>query len=514
MPNNNSHSKILKRSFFVSVTVLLSKALGFVKQAVIAWAFGSSGSTDVYFFADGYASMFGQIMSESVAPLVSTSYIEQKERKSETKANDVVYKSLVFYGLIGVALVIINSILVNPIASLFGASYSSDQQKELVFFLLCIFPIILMMTVCGVIQGYLNSVNRYIPGKLASLFLSVFIILSVILLHDKLSVNSLLIGYITSYSVYTIFMLVLFSRSIGIKITNPFKDREFIRSTRKFVPLVVGNSVVDFGHFIDKIVATTLTAGSISALTYAQRTSSDLMFAVVVTSIGTVLLTSLAKKVAQSNKDEITIELNNMLEIMTFVVAIFTALYLINGKELVRFLLQRGNFTAEDTQIVFRVGAFYSCGFIFMLWREFLIKAHYAFQDTLTPMINSIIGVVVNLFGSILLSRIMGVAGISLATSISLLVVSIISIITLKKHLGKCIITFGSVKNYVKILLVFSLAIISGMIFNDHILITNYFIKMCISSLLMSIVYFVSSALLRVHGSNELVAFIRRKICH
>ena len=63
---------VVKSSLAISAIVLIGKALGFVKQAVIAWAFGASATTDIYFAADGYTSMFGQIMGQSVGPAVLT----------------------------------------------------------------------------------------------------------------------------------------------------------------------------------------------------------------------------------------------------------------------------------------------------------------------------------------------------------------------------------------------------------------------------------------------------------
>ena len=61
----------------------------------------------------------------------------------------------------------------------------------------------------------------------------------------------------------------------------------------------------------------------------------------------------------------------------------------------------------------------------------------YAFQDTLTPMINSIVGLATNIAASIVFSRFLGVAGVALATSLSMMIVAILSFFTLKKHLHR-----------------------------------------------------------------------------
>ncbi len=66
----DDQKNIVKKSASISLIVLIGKILGFVKQAVIAWAFGSNSLTDIFFAAGGYATIFGQIMNQSVGPAV------------------------------------------------------------------------------------------------------------------------------------------------------------------------------------------------------------------------------------------------------------------------------------------------------------------------------------------------------------------------------------------------------------------------------------------------------------
>ena len=65
-------SRIVKNSIVVSGVVCLGKILGFLKQAVLAWAFGANGGTDVYFTADSYIVMFAQIQTASISPSILT----------------------------------------------------------------------------------------------------------------------------------------------------------------------------------------------------------------------------------------------------------------------------------------------------------------------------------------------------------------------------------------------------------------------------------------------------------
>ena len=92
-----NETNIVKKSVSISLLVVIGKVLGFIKQAVIAWAFGSNALTDVYFAADGYTSMFGQIMTQTVGPTVLTQYIHVNERNDHEGAKRLVRESYIFF---------------------------------------------------------------------------------------------------------------------------------------------------------------------------------------------------------------------------------------------------------------------------------------------------------------------------------------------------------------------------------------------------------------------------------
>ena len=176
----NSSKRIVKNSFFVSFFVLIGKVLGFAKQAVIAWAFGASNTTDTYFFADACASTIGQVMADSTAPVVTTNCVDIAEKERNDNIFSFLFESLLFFGVIGIGIVLLNMALSVPLSLALSGLNGSINQEQLVLFIVAISPIVFFMTISGVIQGYLNSVHVYIPGKLASLFLSVFIIVFVL----------------------------------------------------------------------------------------------------------------------------------------------------------------------------------------------------------------------------------------------------------------------------------------------------------------------------------------------
>jgi putative peptidoglycan lipid II flippase len=497
---------VVKSTALISAVVLLGKVLGFIKQSIIAWAFGANANTDVYFAADGYTSMFGQIMGQSVSPTVLTRYIKLDEEKQHDKSNKIIKESFFFFGLIGLIITFVNILLSYRVCNLIGISYSLEQKKNLHFFLIATCPIVIFTSVAGVAQAYLDAHKKFIPAKLCSLFFSVSIILFVLIFRKIIGIKSLLLGFIIGYLIHTIYMISIVLPKTGLYFGNPFRDFEFRQMIKRFVPLVIGNSVVDLGHLIDRIVASSLEEGSVSTLYYGQVVSSDIVYAVIVSSIGTVLLTTLTKTVSTSaNVSNIKKHIQLIVCAMTLISSLISSLYLVEGIDLIKMFFERGNFDSNNTTIVFSVASCYALGFVFLSNREVLIKAHYAFQDSLSPMINSIIGVIVNLLGSIILSKIMGVAGIAIATSFSMLVVSILSLFTLKKHIGAFPIEKSTLYDLAKIIVGAFASIILGKIIFRFLFNMNYLIRMILISIIVVLIFVTIMFILREKVTKQYV---------
>lgn len=495
---------VVKNSIAISLVVLAGKVLGFIKQSVIAWAFGANATTDIYFAADGYTSMFGQILGQSVAPTVVTQYVKLDEEGKKEEAKKLVRQCLIFFGVVGILLVLVNTFFSSKVCDLIGISYTAEQKEELQFFVIALCPVMLFSAISGVAQGYLDANKRFLPGKLCSLFFSVSIIISVCFFKNSLGIRSILYGFLFGYLLHTVYVLFATIVKTGVVCGNPFKNSAFRQMLKKFVPLLVGNSIVDIGHLIDKIVASSLISGSISALYYGQVVSSDLVNAVIISSIGTVLLTNLTRTVSNNTtNDQIKEKLQYIICAMTLLTGLITSLYYVEGNDLIRVLFERGNFDSNSTMIVSSVVFFYSFGFIFMASRDVLIKAHYAFQDTLSPMLNSIIGVLINLVGSIMLSKIMGVTGVACATSISMMIVSLLSFFTIKKHLGRFPVDKNGVLDIIKIVSSVFFSAIVGSFINGLFSDSNIYLRIVLVTVLMASVYFIICLLL-----HETISFV------
>ena len=510
---NSGERSLIKKSASISFLVIIGKVLGFIKQAVIAWAFGANAITDVYFAADSYASLFGNVFAQTIGPTVLTQYITLNEKGENKRAKKLIQNSYLFFALLSLLIIAVNLIFTGQIAKMVGISYTDDQLKELRFFLMMLYPVILFASLSGVSAGYLDSNNRFLPGRLLSLFFSASIIGFVFFFKNTLGIRALLYGFLTGYLLHMILMVSLVLPKVGFGISNPFRNADFVSMIKRFLPLVIGISVVDIGHLVDKIVASSLDAGIVSSLYYGQVISSDIVSAVIITSVSAVLLPTIARSVAA--KVELTVlrnRIQRIMKVMTFVLAGIAALYFVEGIDLIRLFFQRGNFDSSNTQTVSGIVICYAISFIFTANRSVLVQTHYAFHDTKSPMMNSIIGVCCNIVLSILLAKVMGGMGIALATSISMIIVFFLSTLTLKKHIATYIIDKASAIDFIKSIMSGAVAVSIGKFFFGLMAETHFFIRMVIVGLSMCVIYYICSILLKEEAASESLSFLKKKM--
>ena len=100
------------------------------------------------------------------------------------------------------------------------------------------------------------------------------------------------------------------------------------------------------------------------------------------------------------------------------------------NKEVSIFIFGRGNLDKDSVLATAKCLSFYSLCFVALCLRDLCTKIFYSFKNSKTPVINSSIGIILN----ITLSKYLGVSGIALATSISTIFISILLFYNLKRY--------------------------------------------------------------------------------
>jgi putative peptidoglycan lipid II flippase len=122
----------------------------------------------------------------------------------------------------------------------------------------------------------------------------------------------------------------------------------------------------------------------------------------------------------------------NIMICMMLPITIVTCLCASN---IVSIIYERGKFDGASVAMTSAALIGYALGFASMGVRDIILRGLYSFKNMKGPMITGIIAVAVNILFSVILSRFLGIMGITIASSISMTVNFIINSQMLKKHL-------------------------------------------------------------------------------
>ena len=197
-------------------------------------------------------------------------------------------------------------------------------------------------------------------------------------------------------------------------------------------PVLIGVAVNQINTMVDRTLASTLVEGSISALNYANKLNGFVM-ALFITSVGAVIYPMLSKLSSEDNKEKFISSVVQSINSVILLVIPISIGAIVLATPIVKLLFQRGEFDARATSMTAIALIMYSIGMVAFGLRDILGKVFYALQDTKTPMINSIIATIFNIVLSIILVRSMKHNGVALASSIALIITTVLLVKNLKR---------------------------------------------------------------------------------
>lgn len=183
-------------------------------------------------------------------------------------------------------------------------------------------------------------------------------------------------------------------------------------------PGVIGAGVMHINLFADLIIASFLPEGSISYLYYADRLN-QLPLGVVGIAVGTALLPMLSRSLAKADYEDARSLFNRSLEFCLLLALPAAVALAVIPQALITVLFERGAFTQADSTTTAYVLMCYAAGLPAYIAIKVFSTAHWARQDTVTPVKIAVVATLMNIALSLGFIQVIGVAGIALATGLT-----------------------------------------------------------------------------------------------
>ncbi len=409
---------IARATAVIAVFTLLSKVLGFVREVALAYVFGASAATDAYLVAytvpNVVFAVLGGALTVTAVPLFASSASAGK--REEAWRLFAVLATLL--GAILLAVVLAGVPLARQIVWLVAPGLPEGTARLAAALLAVMLPGVLFLSLGNLFYGLLNANGIFGPPALGPVVTNVFIIAS-ILAGLRFGIVAVAVGTLLGNLAAMVLQLP-YLRQAGF----PFRPVLGLRhpglkqAFGLMFPVMIGTGVGQVYLIIDRVLASGLPEGSISALNYASKLIL-LPQGVLVMALGTAIFPALSNKAASGDDAGFVHTLLRAVKAVLLVALPAGVGLAVLREPVVRLLFARGAFDERDAAMTVFALLCFSFGLAGQCLGPVLTRGFYALQDTVTPLKVGVCTVGLNLVFSLLLIRPLAHGGLALANSLA-----------------------------------------------------------------------------------------------
>ena len=382
---------LVKALATVSGMTLVSRILGFVRDAVIARVFGAGLYTDAFFIAFRIPNLMRRLFAEGAfsqafVPILS----EYKIRKGVQETKVLVDRTATLLALVLVAASALGIAAAPAIIYVSAPGFAADATKfdMTVSMLRVTFPYIVFISLVSLAGGVLNTWSRYAIPAFTPTLLNLCFIAFALWLAPYFDPPAMALAWaVVAGGVAQLALQLPALASIGMlpRPRRAWSDPGVRRILALMAPAAVGVSVSQVSLLINTIFASFLETGSVSWLYYADRLM-EFPTALLGVALGTVLLPSLSKYHSEAAGAEYSKLLDWGLR-LTLMFALPAAVALaVLAVPLITTLFHYGQFSERDVWMTRQALIAYAAGLLGLILVKVLAPGFYARQNIRTPV--------------------------------------------------------------------------------------------------------------------------------
>lgn len=422
-PMKHEHAQISRRVGTVSFYTFLSRILGLVRDAAMAWAFGATRVADAFYVAFRIPNLLRRLVAEGALTIafvpVYTEYL-RKSREEGRRAASVIFTYLsLFLAAIVVLGVLFAPLLVRLIA--WGFSEEPEKFTLTVYLTRLMFPYIFLISLVALAMGMLNSLKRFAAPAASPILLNLGIIGGALVLSRHFSQPA--VGLAAGVLIGGVAQLLLQIPSLVKEGMLPRIDFNWRHPALRgllllMIPSAFGAAVYQINVVVVTLLASFLPEGSVSYLWYADRVS-EFSLGIFSIAVATAALPTLSDHAAEKDIASLKETMNFSLR-LAFLIDIPAAvgLYLL-ALPVVSVLFERGEFTPATATATAGALVFFALKIPFVSGVRNLVPGFFALKDAKTPVIISTVAVVINAGVALLLMKPMLHRGLAAALVVS-----------------------------------------------------------------------------------------------
>ncbi len=404
----------------VGAWTMLSRVLGFVRDAMILAYLGTGPAYEAYVVAFRLPNMFRRFFAEGAFNMAFVPMFSKKlERGEDARAFAEEAQAGLATVLIALTLVAMATMpwLIYALASGFAGQ---DRFVLAVEFGRIAFPYILFISLAALLSGVLNATGRFAAAAAAPVLLNVILVSA--MAAAAMAGADVARALIWAIPVAGIAQLVLVwwaaSRAgFPLRLRRPRWTPELGRLIRIAIPAALAGGVVQVNLLVGQQVASYFDRAV--GWLYAADRLYQLPLGVVGIAVGVVLLPDLSRRLAADDDTGAREALSRAGEVSLALTIPSAVALMVIPLPLVSVLFERGATTSDDSAAIAVAVAIYGLGLPAFVLQKILQPLFFAREDTRSPFRYAMVAMVVNAVIAISLAPVLGWFAPAIATTIA-----------------------------------------------------------------------------------------------
>jgi putative peptidoglycan lipid II flippase len=434
----NVNRRILQSAGIVMASVLVSRMLGFLRDWTVAHQIGSNAATDAYYAAFTLPDFLnylvaGGSLSLTFIPVFSKYVAENREDEGWRVFSTVI----TVMGLFLVALVIVGEVFAPRLVPLIAPGFDPKQKEQVVYLTRLMLPAQVCFYLGSIFTAVQYAKGQFVVPSLAPIIYNLGIILGGVVLSPQLGITGFSVGVLAGALAGNLLLQVYGSARAGARYMLNFDVLHpgFKLFIRLSVPIMLAISLVFADDWIIRWFGSYLQPASITWMSYA-KTLMRVPLGVVGQAIGVASFPVLAQLYSENKLDDMNRALNSTLKGTILLLVPIGALTMALSRPLVHLIFSHTRLTSPDLDATAATLVFFSLGMFAWGIQNILARGFYATRDTLTPAISGTVLMLLNLPVYWLLARRSQHLGLALASSIGIVVYTLVLFILLARRTG------------------------------------------------------------------------------
>ena len=437
-----ARSKITAATLVMAAATFLSRIAGLIRDMVVARLFGAGLATDAFFLAFTIPNLLRRFFAEgsltaAFVPIFSRVFHQRGEAEARQLANRCVTLLL----LVMLAVVALGLLLSPWVVRAIGFGFEqtpgklelTDQLNRIMF------PYIGLIALLALLTGILNVRGHFFMPAVSPLFLNLSMILSALLLGQLFSrpIFALACGVLIGGLVQLLLQYpVLLRYRIALRPDfHFFGDPRVRQIVTLMLPGIAGVAIYQINIVVTRLLASFLPDGSLSYLYYGQRLF-EFPQGIFVVSLAQAVLPMMSRQVAAGDAAGMRDSLRFSLVLVSLVALPATLGLMLCARPVYALFFLGGEFDSAALHNCVLALLCYAPGLLFVGFSRIAAQTFYALEDTRTPVRVSLLTLLVNLAGGLLLMGPFQFVGLALALTLAAIVNAGVLLVLLQRRVG------------------------------------------------------------------------------